>query len=254
MQKEVWQFDDTDLVPLRVFVVALKIGGQVIGAFQGSDLLGFVFSLPGTRSGHSYLHSHMLAVREQHRNLGLGRRLKLAQREEALARNIELIEWTFDPVEIKNAYLNIARLGAITRTYSVDHYGASSSPLQGGLPTDRLVAEWWLRSARVEGVLGGREVPARPEVTIEVPAAIYSWKASAETRERAAQVQLRNRKIFLDAFSKGMSVIGYNRDPQGNGRFLLGQWDEPWSYGPRELEPREIELKEIATGSPDREP
>src|SRR5690348_7227371 len=105
LQKEVWNFADVDLVPLRMFVVSHKIGGQIIGAFDGDTLAGFVFSVPGTRAGHSYLHSHMLAVREPFRNSGLGRRLKLAQRDDALAQGFELLEWTFDPLEIKNAYL-----------------------------------------------------------------------------------------------------------------------------------------------------
>ncbi len=91
----------------------------------------------------------MLAVRKEYRNGGLGRRLKLMQREEALSRGIELIEWTFDPLEIKNAYLNIEKLGAIARRYNINQYGITSSPLQGGLPSDRLIAEWWLRSKRV---------------------------------------------------------------------------------------------------------
>src|SRR5260221_7158871 len=95
----------------------------------------------------------MLAVRQQYRNGGLGRRMKLYQREEALDRGFELMEWTFDPLEIKNAYLNIERLGAIARRYNVNQYGITSSPLQGGLPTDRLVAEWWMKSKRVEAVL-----------------------------------------------------------------------------------------------------
>ncbi len=236
VQKEVWQFEDADLVPLRMFVVALKIGGQVMGAFDGSDLVGFVFSLPGTRSGNSYLHSHMLAVREQYRNFGLGQRLKLAQREEALARGIELIEWTFDPLEIKNAHLNIAKLGAIARTYSVNHYGMSSSPLQGGLPTDRLVAEWWLRSRRVVSALEGRELASHTETSIEVPAQIYEWKSAARTREQAKQFQIRNREMFLKAFSQQLAVLGYERDAQGNGKFLLGNWNESWSYGPRETD------------------
>ncbi len=102
LQKEVWNFTDSELVPLRMFVVADKVGGQVMGAFDGGDMVGFALSVPGTRSGHIYLHSHMLAVRKDHRNGGLGRRLKLLQREDALARGIELIEWTFDPLEIKN--------------------------------------------------------------------------------------------------------------------------------------------------------
>ena len=155
LQKEVWNFDDVDIVPLRLFVVSQKIGGQVIGAFSGDVLVGFAFSIPGSRNGHSYLHSHMLAVRESFRNYGLGRKLKLAQRDDAIAHGFDLLEWTFDPLEIKNAYLNLVKLGAITRRYSVNHYGLSSSPLQGGLPTDRLVAEWWLRSKRVVNLLDG---------------------------------------------------------------------------------------------------
>jgi predicted GNAT superfamily acetyltransferase len=230
MQKEVWQFEDADLVPLRMFVVAQKIGGQVIGAFHHKDLVGFVFSLPGARAGKCYLHSHMMAVREQYRNSGLGQKLKLAQREDAIRRNFDLIEWTFDPLEIKNSFLNIAKLGAIARRYSVNHYGMSSSPLQGGLPTDRLVAEWWLRSERVAGLLNSGAFPLQPVVTLEVPAQVYEWKASAHTREQAKQLQLRNRQALLKAFSEGLTVLGYERDPQGNGKFLLGRWDESWSY------------------------
>ena len=153
LQKEVWNFSDADLVPLRMFVVAEKVGGQVIAAFAENEMVGFALSVPGFRAGHSYLHSHMLAVRKQYQNAGLGRRLKLLQREDALARGFDLIEWTFDPLEIKNAYLNIAKLGAIARRYTMNQYGLSSSPLQGGLPTDRMVAEWWLRSKRVETLL-----------------------------------------------------------------------------------------------------
>ena len=81
------------------------------------------------------------------------------QREEALARGIELIEWTFDPLEIKNAYLNIEKLGAIVRRYNINQYGITSSPLQGGLPSDRLIAEWWLKSKRVETLLATGKNP-----------------------------------------------------------------------------------------------
>jgi predicted GNAT superfamily acetyltransferase len=156
LQLAVWGYSDGDLIPKRVFIVAEAIGGQVIGAFDGEELVGFAMSLPGYRDGRAYLHSHMLAVLPEYRNAGLGRRLKLAQRDDALARGIELMEWTFDPLEIKNAHLNIARLGAIARRYRRDFYGPSTSPLQGGLPTDRLVAEWWLRSTRVRRDAGRR--------------------------------------------------------------------------------------------------
>lgn len=235
LQKQVWNFEDIDLIPVRLFVVADKIGGQVIGAFAGDRLVGFVMAIPGSRSGHPYLHSHMLAVSETHRNLGLGRRLKLAQRDDALARGFELIEWTFDPLEIKNAFLNIERLGAIARRYTINQYGVSSSPLQGGLPTDRLVAEWWLNSKRVNAVLNNRALPGfNPQLAIEVPAQIYEWKASEANRSRAKEVQSRNRESFLEAFNTGSAVLGYERDEQGNGKFLLGKWDEDWSYASKE--------------------
>jgi predicted GNAT superfamily acetyltransferase len=235
LQKEVWNFTDSELVPLRMFVVAEKVGGQVMGAFDGDEMVGFALSVPGTRSGHVYLHSHMLAVRKEHRNSGLGRSLKLLQREEALSRGIELIEWTFDPLEIKNSYLNIEKLGAIARRYNINQYGITSSPLQGGLPSDRLIAEWWLKSRRVETLLSaGKNVASELQVAVEVPAQIYEWKAAAETRDKAQQVQERNREKFLRAFDGELAVLGYERDAQGNGKFLLGNWDEKWSYASEE--------------------
>jgi predicted GNAT superfamily acetyltransferase len=231
LQKEVWNFTDAELVPLRMFVVADKVGGQVMGAFEGNTLVGFALSVPGTRSGHIYLHSHMLAVRKDHRNSGLGRQLKMMQREEALARGIELIEWTFDPLEIKNAYLNIEKLGAIARRYNINQYGITSSPLQGGLPSDRLIAEWWLKSQRVTKLLENGKNAVAPSITaVSVPAQIYDWKATPETRAQAQQVQEHNREQFLRAFADGLAVLNYERDAEGNGRFILGRWDEKWSY------------------------
>jgi len=231
LQKEVWNFSDADLVPLRMFVVAEKVGGQVIGAFAGNEMAGFALSVPGFRGGRSYLHSHMLAVRKQHQNAGLGRRIKLFQREDALARGFELIEWTFDPLEIKNAYLNIEKLGAIARRYTVNQYGITSSPLQGALPTDRLVAEWWLKSKRVEMLLQtGKKPRVETVTTISVPEQIYDWKASSTTRNQAKHLQDRNREQFVKAFADGLAVLGYERDEQGNGKFLLGRWEEKWMY------------------------
>jgi predicted GNAT superfamily acetyltransferase len=232
LQKEVWGFADNELVPLRIFSLAPKIGGQVIGAFDGETVAGFAFSIPGTRHGRSYLHSHMLGVKSDYRDSGLGRRIKLFQRQDALAQGYELMEWTFDPLEIKNSYFNLERLGAIARRYNINQYGITSSPLQGFLPTDRLVAEWWLTSKRVETLLArGERVAFEEKLRIAVPAEIYAWKAGTETREQAAAVQLRNREQFLQAFSNGLACLGYRRDEKGDGSFLLGRWDEAWSYG-----------------------
>ena len=173
----------------------------------------------------------MLAVKAEYRNSGLGRQLKLFQREDAIANGYELIEWTFDPLEIKNSYFNLERLGAIARRYNTNQYGITSSPLQGFLPTDRLVAEWWLKSERVEALLSTQTQPAFIEqMRIEIPAEIYAWKADPETRQKAAEVQLRNCDQFLKAFSQGLACLRYGRDDHGSGVFVLGKWDENWSY------------------------
>ncbi len=230
LQKEVWKFNDAELVPIRIFVLANKIGGHVIGAFDHDQIIGFALAIPGHRNGRAYLHSHMLAVREPYRNSGLGRRLKLFQREDALAHGFELMEWTFDPLEIKNSYLNIEKLGAIARRYNINQYGVTSSPLQGGLPSDRLVAEWWMKSKRVESLLADGH---RPDFTahthIEVSVEVSDWKSNAATRPQALSAQQTIRGQFAKAFADGLSVLGYERNSRGDGRFLLGTWDEPWS-------------------------
>jgi predicted GNAT superfamily acetyltransferase len=224
LQGAVWGYESGDLVPRRLFLLASKIGGQVIGAFNSTGLMiGFAMALPAVRDGKPYLHSHMLAVLPEYRNAGLGRRLKLAQREEALARGFELMEWTFDPLEIKNAYLNIIRLGAVSRRYVADFYGPSSSPLQAGLPTDRLYAEWWLGSRRVDAVLRGEQSALVPLERIKVPHRIAELKRRPELVLQAMEVQQQVRHKLQDAFARGLCVLGFERDPEGNGTYLLGR-------------------------------
>jgi predicted GNAT superfamily acetyltransferase len=228
IQLAVWGYSDGDLIPRRVFIVANSIGGQVIGAFHRDEMVGFAMALPGYRDGKPYLHSHMLAVLPEYRNYGLGRRLKLAQRDDALARGFDRMEWTFDPLEIKNAHLNIVRLGAIARRYLRDYYGPSTSPLQGGLPTDRLVAEWWLRSTRVRRTLGEisageRETqPAATGERVDVPNLIAGWKRNPDQRNLAESLQTRNRIALESAFARGLAITDYERSPEGDGCYLLG--------------------------------
>jgi predicted GNAT superfamily acetyltransferase len=233
VQLAVWGYSDGELIPKRVFIVAQRIGGQVLGAYDGNTLVGFAMAFPGYSEGKPYLHSHMLAVLAKYRNAGLGRRLKLAQRDDALARGIDRMEWTFDPLEIKNAHLNIARLGAIARRYMRNIYGPSTSPLQGGLPTDRLVVEWWLRSERVRRALGEEtsddgtagQAAAADEVVerIDVPCIIHDWKRDPQRRTLAESLQTRNRLILESAFARGLAIIGYERRTNGDGYFLLGR-------------------------------
>jgi len=249
LQVETWGYDQADIIPRKAFLVMQKVGGQVIGAFDtdlpgapsngdAASMVGFAMSLPGLKDGRNfpdghprpYLHSHMLAVKDAYRNRGLGAQLKLTQREDALARGIRHMEWTFDPVEIKNAFLNIHKLGAIARTYRENFYGVSSSRLQGGLPTDRLVAEWDLDSPRVLSVLQGEPRPALDiEQRIVVPASVYRWKSSEQDRPRALAVQLENRLKFQQAFANGLAVLAFERDPEGNGIYNLGSLSQPES-------------------------
>jgi len=230
LQDTVWGYEPADRMTQKVFLLAARIGGQVLGAFAGDTLAGYAMSLPGVRNGHAYLHSHHLGVLEEFRNSGVGRRLKLAQRDDALARGFELMEWTFDPLEIKNAYLNVAKLGAIIRRYKRDFYGASSSPLQGGLPTDRVYAEWWLRSDRVQRSLAGERPVVLAMQSVEVPHEIYEWKASPMYRDSAREVQSCNANALEAAFANGLAVLEYERTERGDGRFLLGKWNEQHAY------------------------
>jgi predicted GNAT superfamily acetyltransferase len=234
LQIETWGYDESDLTPRKAFLLAQKIGGQVVGAFDcepggksAQTLVGFAMSLPGIKQIQNgplpYLHSHMLAVRASHRNRGIGAQLKWEQRREALSRGIRHMEWTFDPLQITNAFLNIHRLGAISRAYLVDFYGVSSSRLQGGLPTDRLLAAWELDSPRVEAIFARRPAAVEDfQERILVPAPIDRWKASDQSRRQALAVQLENRQKFQAAFSQGLAVLGFSRDAEGNGVFELG--------------------------------
>lgn len=243
LQIDTWGYDATEAIPLKTFLLAQKLGGQVIGAFDSdiiqnnmslgpaAALVGFAMSLPGvkttTNGPEPYLHSHMLAVRPSHRDHGIGAQLKWEQRRDALSRGIRHMEWTFDPLEIKNAFLNIHRLGAVVRRYLVDFYGVSSSRLQGGLPTDRLLAEWELDSQRVEDRLAHRPAAAHNiEERILVPVSIDQWKASQADRGRALAVQLENRQNFQQAFSLGLAVLEFSRDTECNGIYELGPYPE----------------------------
>jgi predicted GNAT superfamily acetyltransferase len=228
LQAKVWGYADRDVIPRRVFVVAQKVGGQVMGAFDGGKLVGFAMALPGVSQGQLYLHSHMLAVDHAYRNQNIGRRLKLFQREDALARGFTRMEWTFDPLKIKNSFLNITKLGAIVRRYAPNFYGVSSSKLNGQVPTDRLCAEWWLSSDWVCSILSGKPVIVSPvEQEISVPHEIAHWRHSPVELERVLDIQARNREHFEQAFARRLTVIGFRIDPGGSGIFQLGRWQEP---------------------------
>jgi len=241
VQKRVWGGADIDVVPLPLYVVAAETGGQVLGAFAGvpeaGNLVGFTLALAGTHQGKAFFHSHMTAVLEGYRDRGIGRQLKLLQRQDALARGIELVEWTFDPLELKNAYFNLVRLGAIVRRFLPNCYGITTSPLHGGMPTDRLMAEWWLRSPRVEKILGEASQSSRgaqhtvpsPQksdgtlVRIHVPGGIDDIRQ--KDRSRALRVQREVREQFQSWLGRGYAATAVERTAEGS-NYLLDPWRE----------------------------
>jgi len=214
LEVRVWDFDERDVVPSQMYVVAAKVGGQVVGAFADEKMVGFSLAYPGIRDSKPYLHSHMAAVLPQFRDLGIGRMLKLAQRDDALARGISLIEWTFDPLQPRNAYFNFCRLGVVARRYLIDVYGHTSSPLHAGLPTDRLVAEWHLNSKRVADILAGRP-PAMPDAHERVRIATddSSEKGMVETQAIA-------RQEFQKLFAARYVATSFER-AAGGGTYIL---------------------------------
>ncbi len=223
LQKIIWGFADIELLPLRLFVVAQKVGGLTLGAFDGRRMVAFLLAIPGLKPGGvHYYHSHMMGVLDGYRNYGIGRRLKLRQREISMERGIDLVEWTFDPLELKNAFFNIERLGAVVRRFVFNQYGTTTSKLHGGLPTDRCVAEWHLPGPRAIAVVNGQPYD-RGEVLhrIEYPANIAEIRANEPRRAR--QIQAAGSEQFQHYFDQNLAVIGFESTPE-KGTYLIGPW------------------------------
>jgi predicted GNAT superfamily acetyltransferase len=251
LERVVWAYTDgEDVVPPPVLIVSIKRGGILLGAFEGDDLRGFVYSIPAMKDGRPTQWSHMLGVMPDARARGLGLRLKLAQRERALELGLDLIEWTYDPLQAANAHLNFARLGVIVEEYEENIYGDSSSPLHSGTPTDRFVAEWHIRRPHVERRLhavAGSLIrdsslstapvvnpsrsdkngvrPGPPDLTldarrilIEIPTGFTEMLAAEP--DLALEWRLATREIFQRYFGRGYRAVDFflSRDV---GQYLL---------------------------------
>jgi predicted GNAT superfamily acetyltransferase len=201
LQREAWGSADIDLMPARYFVTQSHTGGLVLGAFDGDRLIAFVNAAPALRDGIVHWRSNMLAVSRAYWNSGIGADLKLAQRDHARQRGIPLIEWTFDPLESKNAHLNIRKLGAVIRRYYPNLYGATTSALQVGLESDRVIAEWWIDMPRVKV---GNDVRR-----VFIPADIQALKK--QSLNSAKDVQLRVREQFQKNFAEDYFVADFQR-------------------------------------------
>lgn len=261
LQAAVWG-EASDIVPASLLAVSARRGGILLGAFddggEDADPVGFVWSLPARRAGEWTQWSHMLGVLPAARGRGLGVALKLAQRERALAQGLDLIEWTFDPLQARNAHLNMTRLGCVASSYVENAYGSLEGPLFSGTPTDRLIAEWWIRRPHVERRVaaeqdaaagrraftaraadvadaqplivtrpGGRWAapddvvpPTARRVTIAVPAEFSEMQTADQAL--ALEWRLAVRRAFQAAFAGGYQAVDFYFDRQtGAGRYLL---------------------------------
>jgi predicted GNAT superfamily acetyltransferase len=258
LERRVWGYTDAeDVVPPPLLAVTIKRGGILLGAFDAAgEMQGFVYSIPGVKDGVLTQWSHMLGVTEAARNHGVGLRLKLAQRERALAMGIELIEWTFDPLQALNAYFNFARLGVVVEEYEEDVYGASSSPLHQASPTDRFVAQWKLTAPHVErriaprsvglmrdaslatapvlnpaSMRDGRLVPGNAalgrserRLLVEIPGRYDELQAGAAAL--ALEWRLQTRAIFEHYFARGYRVVDFFlAGDRSRGQYLLALRD-----------------------------
>jgi predicted GNAT superfamily acetyltransferase len=254
VQEAVWG-NDGEIVPASLLVVSAKRGGILLGAYSDDELCGFVWSMPGWRDGQPTHWSHLLAVLPAIRHRGVGTRLKLVQRERALATPAEVIEWTFDPLQAGNAHLNLSVLGCVATEYRIDVYGPLRGALHRGTPTDRLVAEWRIREPHVERRLAARAgaavvardhsvlqapltialrrseewllagevtTPDAPRVLIPVPPRFTEMQAQATVA--ALAWRMATRQAFQTYLRRGYRVVDFFLDKElGGGRYLLAR-------------------------------
>lgn len=245
LQRKVWRFPWREVIPLNELVVAQRIGGYVFGAFDRGRMAAFCFGIPGLRGARPYHYSRMLGVMPGVRDRGLGFRMKLEQRRRVLAQGLDLVRWTFDPLQSRNARLNVAKLGCVIRDYLVNVYGDSGSRFNRGLETDRFVVEWWIRSRRVTGCLAGRAAPPPGPATplLEGRPTKAGWRAPGPVRKPSGRIlsieiptdidalkrsdlalaqawRRRTREAFQSAFRRGWVITGFD-SAGGVSRYLL---------------------------------
>ena len=207
LQKEVWGIPDIEVVPVTQLVAAKEAGGTLIGAYDADVLVGFVYGFPSFEYGQAAHHSHMLAVKTAYRNLDLGRRLKLAQREHVIAQGIAVMTWTFDPLQSLNAHFNFSKLGVVADRYLLDFYGAEAASFLHQTGTDRLWVSWWLTSDHVKRTISGDQVGIEGDLSIAIPRDINSLP-----QQTALKWREETRRAFTEAIGAGYRVVGFSRE------------------------------------------
>lgn len=260
LERQIWGPGYDEVVPVPILAVTVKRGGILLGAFAPQDrdapserLIGFVYSIAGLKDGKPMQWSHMLGVVPEFRSDGIGKRLKALQRERAIALGLDLIEWTFDPMQAMNAHLNFTKLGVVVEEYEENVYGESRSPLHRGNPTDRFVAEWHIREPHVQRRLNPGSIAIRTHevadaprvnraqpigdfhecasldleadgrrVIVEIPMGFTDMLARAP--ELALTWRMTTRHIFTTYFSRGYRAVDFMLDrPARTGAYLLAR-------------------------------
>jgi predicted GNAT superfamily acetyltransferase len=241
LQRTVWNFPDREIIPLNELVVLQKHGGHVFGAFDGRVMAAFCFGLPGYHKGKTYHYSRMLGVLPGRQDSGLGYAMKLKQREYVLKQGLDLVVWTFDPLQSRNAYLNIEKLGCVIHEYMVNLYPTSGSKFNEGLESDRFTTEWWIDTKRVRDCIAGRRLKydlEQYEPAIETRPGEAGWREPDDVdlrgREKRISVEIPDdidalkkddlplaqrwrtatRDAFTAAFKKGYVVHGFVGVPE----------------------------------------
>jgi predicted GNAT superfamily acetyltransferase len=235
LEREVWKDDDIDIMPTRLYMIAKACNAPTIGAFdQSGKLVGFVHTMIAMMNKHAVYHSHMAAVSDTLRDRDIGYRMKLVQREHALQAGVSLIIWTFDPLQSRNAYLNLRKLGAVIRRYEPNYYGEGlSTVFDSQVPSDRVFAEWWIRSTRVESILNGEKLPepnpADLQETVEIPGDYDSIRA--RSLDEALTWRVKVRQEFLAQLQTGRIARAFVWDTKTRrGRYLFGADDEQFHF------------------------
>lgn len=230
LERAVWKDEDIGIMPIRLYMISKACNAPTIGAFDASGrLVGFVHTMIALIDGQVVYHSHLAAVVENLRHHDIGFRMKLAQRQHAINAGVPLIIWTFDPLQSRNAHLNINKLGAVIRRYEVNYYSEGlSTVFDAQVPSDRVFAEWWVSSPHVESVLGGSRPSVKGQAkSVVIPEDINKVRSSSI--DEHLKWRMRVRQDFQNALAGGLIVRGFERTA-GTSRYLIGADEDQFHF------------------------
>ncbi|RUL50476.1 GNAT family N-acetyltransferase [Lysinibacillus antri] len=236
LEKHVWGIDP---IPVHQTLTAVKNGGIMVGAYDGNKLVGFSYGFAGYKNGKAYLCSHMLGIDETYRSKQIGEQLKHAQRTIAIKKGYDVMQWTYDPLETRNGYLNLTKLNGICHTYIENCYGEMQDGFNKGLPSDRFEVHWYLKSEYVEKqidpiienpqplgelIFDEAGLPLLKIASLEsLTAKVYSLPVpldfqslKATSQEHAMQWRMESRKVFESVFAAGYTAVRIQKNEQWN--------------------------------------